>query len=93
MLLSHAYISSFAHSFNDMYFLSFQNQGGEENSGDTTKAKTQVRIVVRDMTGKHAWDFTLFFGPSSKGEGIQDPFQGWRSGSLVCQQQEPKPRK
>lgn len=64
------------------YFYS-QSREGELSEEDPVGAKTQVRIVTRDMSGKHAWDFTLFYGPNSKTEVSQSPFDGRTSANLA----------
>lgn len=33
---------------------------------EMTTAKTQVRLILRDMSGRHSWDYTLLYGKNDE---------------------------
>ncbi len=38
-------------------------------AGEVSAGPYQVRVIVRDVSGKYAWDSTLLYGPDSILEG------------------------
>ncbi|KAK3718791.1 hypothetical protein QZH41_014047, partial [Actinostola sp. cb2023] len=55
---------------------------------DMTTAKTQVRVILRDMTGRHSWDYTLLYGKNDD-SGKRTSYPGLLQGLTVEVEQVP----